>query len=157
MNILVDRKYKKAEYTISNLYINGKYFCNTIEDTDRGLTQNMPLAEIKAKKVASKTAIPTGTYKVTLDVVSPKFGSKPFYKEVCNGKLPRLLDVKGFEGILIHVGEGPKGYELTSGCLLVGLNTIKGGLTQSKEYFKALYTKLKEAHNKGEDIIITIK
>ena len=67
MKLLVDRKYKKENYTISNLYIDGKYFCNTIEDTDRGLTQNMPLSEIKARKVASKTAIPTGTYKVTLD------------------------------------------------------------------------------------------
>ena len=38
MIITIDRKYKKPAYTIGNLYINNKWFCNTLEDTDRGLT-----------------------------------------------------------------------------------------------------------------------
>ena len=51
MNILVKRIAKRTTYTIGKLYIDGKYFCDTIEDKDRGLTQNMPLSEIKKKKV----------------------------------------------------------------------------------------------------------
>ena len=50
MNILVKRIAKRPTYTIGKLYIDGKYFCDTIEDKDRGLTQNMPLSEIKKKK-----------------------------------------------------------------------------------------------------------
>ena len=151
MKLLVDRKYKKENYTISNLYIDGKYFCNTIEDTDRGLTQNMPLAEIKAKKVASKTAIPTGTYKVTLDVVSPKYSKSPYYINVCKAKVPRLLDVPGFDGILIHTGNTEKD---SSGCLIVGENKIKGQVINSKATFEKLYKELLKDKN---NITITIK
>ncbi len=153
MNILVERKWKKDTYTIGRLYVDGKFICNTLEDKDRNLKQTMPLKEIKKIKVPNKTAIPTGTYEITLDIVSPKFGSKSFYKEVCNGKLPRLLNVPGFDGILIHVGEGSNGARLTSGCILVGNNTIIGGLTQSKETFKKLYALIKDQ----KDITITIQ
>ena len=157
MEILLIRKYKKPTYTVGNLYINGKWIANTLEDVDRNLNSSMSVEQIKAIKKPNETAIPTGTYEVTLDIFSPKFGNKSFYKKTCNGKLPRILNVKGFDGVLIHVGEGPNGKDLTSGCLLVGRNTIKGGLTQSKETFILLYNKLLEAKNKKEKIIITIK
>lgn len=157
MELVVDRKYKKEKYTIGNLYIDGKFFSNTLEDTDRGLSQSMTLEQIKSIKKPTITAIPTGEYTVTLDVVSPKFSTKQFYREVCNGKVPRLLNVKGFDGILIHVAEGPKGAELVQGCIGVGFNKIKGGLLESKETFKSLYSVLKRAHDKGDKIIIRIK
>lgn len=157
MEILLIRKYKKPTYTIGNLYINGKWIANTLEDVDRNLNSSMTVEQIKAIKKPNETAIPTGTYKITLDTFSPRFGNKSFYKKVCGGKLPRILNIKGFDGVLIHVGEGPNGKDLTSGCLLVGRNTIKGGLTQSKETFILLYNKLLEAKSKREKIIITIK
>ena len=148
MKIEVKRLTKKySYYCIGKLYIDGEYFCDTLEDKDRGLNQNMSPDEIKRIKVKDKTAIPTGTYKVTLNIVSPKFSKYPFYKEVCGGRLPRLLDVPGFDGILIHVGDGYKGPDLTSGCILVGENKIVGGLLNGKETFKALYKRLKEADN----------
>lgn len=37
MNITVKRIAKRDTYTIGKLYINGKYYCDTIEDKDRGL------------------------------------------------------------------------------------------------------------------------
>lgn len=151
MKILIDRKYKKTDYTISNLYIDSKYFCNVLEDTDRGLTQNSPLSEIKATKVYGKTAIPTGTYKVTLDVVSNRFKSSSFFQEVCGAKLPRLLNVPGFDGILIHTGNTA---EDTDGCLIVGENKIKGKVVNSRETFKKLYSELLK--DKG-NITIEIK
>lgn len=152
MEILVERKWKKDNYTIGNLYINGKWFSNTLEDKDRGLKDSMSLAEIKTLKKPRITAIPTGTYEVTLNVVSPKFSKYPFYNSINGGRVPRLLNVKGFEGVLIHVMDGPKGAELSEGCIGVGRNLIKGGLLQGKEYYKKLYDILKNNKDK-----ITIK
>ena len=156
MELKLIRKYRKTDYTIGILYVNNKYFCEILEDTDRGLKDSMSLEEIKKIKIKDQTCIPYGTYTITLDVVSPKFSTKTYYKEVCNGKVPRLLNVKGFEGILIHVGEGSNGHRLPSGCLLVGRNTIKGGLTEGKKYFQLLYNKMLEAKKRGEKIKITI-
>ena len=152
MEILLIRKYKKPTYTVGNLYINGKWIANTLEDTDRGLKDSMSVAEIKAIKKPKITAIPTGTYEVTLNVVSPKFSKYLFYNSINGGRVPRLLNVKGFEGVLIHVMDGPKGAELSEGCIGVGRNLIKGGLLQGKEYYKKLYDILKNNKDK-----ITIK
>ena len=49
---------KEKNYTIGHLYVDGKYVCDTIEDKDRGLTQEMPLAEILKQKIMAQTAIP---------------------------------------------------------------------------------------------------
>lgn len=157
MKLTLIRKYKKPDYTIGLLYINGVFFCNTIEDTDRGLSDKMKLSDIEKIKIDGKTAIPTGSYEITLDVVSPKFSTYSFYKETCNGKVPRLLNVKGFKGILIHVADGYKGAELVQGCIGIGLNKIKGGLLEGKEYFKRLYSTLLEAYNNKEKIFIIIE
>ena len=156
MELKLIRKYRCSNYCIDKLYINNEYFSDALEDPDRSLTDSMSLEEIKKIKIKGNTCIPYGTYNVTLDVVSPKFGSKPYYKEVCNGKVPRLLNVKGFDGILIHVGDGPNGHRLTEGCILVGRNTIKGGLTEGKKYFQLLYNQMLEAKKRGEKIKITI-
>ena len=71
MKLLLKRIARRDKYTIGKLYIDGKYECDTVEDKDRGLTQNMSLEEIKKIKIPNETAIPTGTYKITLNVVSP--------------------------------------------------------------------------------------
>ena len=156
MELKLIRKYRCSNYCIDKLYINNKYFSDALEDPDRGLTDTMSLEEIQKIKIKGNTCIPYGTYNVTLDVYSPKFGSKSYYKEVCNGKVPRLLNVKGFDGILIHVGDGPNGHKLTEGCILIGRNTIKGGLTEGKKYFQLLYNQMLEAKKRGEKIKITI-
>lgn len=153
MKILVKRIAKKATYTIGKMYLDGEFFCNTIEDKDRGLRSDMSLEEIKKIKIPSVTAIPTGTYKITIDVISPKFSKKAAYQYI-GGKLPRLIGVKGFDGILIHQGTTEKD---SAGCLIVGKNTIVGKVTQSQATFKALYAKMKEAKERGEEITITIE
>ena len=144
MEILLIRKYKKPTYTIGNLYINGKWIANTLEDVDRNLNSSMSAEQIKAIKKPNETAIPTGTYEVTLDIFSPKFGNKSFYKKTCNGKLPRILNVKGFDGVLIHCGNTNLD---TSGCVLVGRNLEKGKILKSQETFEKLYKVLKENKN----------
>ena len=157
MKLEVQRKYKKDTYTIGKLYIDDNYFCDTLEDKDRSLDVSMPLSDIQNTKVWGETAIPTGEYAITMDVISPKFSQKPFYMEVCQGKLPRLVNVPSFEGILLHVADGPRGAELVHGCIGVGQNKIKGGLINGKETFKELYDRMKTAYNKGEGIMIKIR
>ena len=154
MKILVDRKWKKDTYTIGNLYVNGKLFCNTLEDKDRGLKQTDSLAYIKSKKIYGETAIPTGKYVVTLNVTSPKYSAVKWYWNLCKGLMPRLLNVPGFDGILIHPGNTALD---SYGCILVGKNTGKGKITQSKDTFAKLYKELKAAADKGETIEIEIK
>ena len=153
MELIADRKWKMRSYTISNLIIDGEIFCQVLEDADRGLDSSMSLDKILELKRPSITAIPRGTYEVTLDVISPRFGSKPFYKEVCDGKLPRLLNVKGFDGVLIHAGNTA---EDSAGCLLVGQNKVKGQVINSQATFRELYNLLKDRHDKGEEITIKI-
>ena len=149
MELVLERKWKKSNYTIGILLIDNKKFCEVIEDKDRGLKDSMTTEQIKLIKKPNMTAIPTGTYDVTLDVFSSKFGNITFYKKVCNGKLPRLLNVKGFEGILIHCGNTQLD---TSGCLIVGENKVKGKVINSKITFEKLYNILKNSKDK-----ITIK
>lgn len=150
MKLLLKRIAKMEKYTIGKLYIDGEYFADTLEDTDRGLSSDMSLDEIKKIKIKGKTAIPTGTYKINMGIISPKFKNRSWAKPY-NGKIPRLENVPGYEGVLVHPGSYP---EDTQGCLLVGKNTVKGMVTSSQITFKALMeilTKVKD------EITITIK
>ena len=157
MEILVYRKWPKAGYTIGRLFIDGQLVSNTLEDEDRGLSDAMDERTIRNRKVYGKTAIPRGRYTIDMDTVSPKFSKKKFYMDVCQGKLPRLKNVKGFEGILLHVADGPKGADLLEGCIGVGMNRIKGQLCEGKDIFTKIYRLMKEAHDRGEHIYITVE
>lgn len=153
MELKVKRKAKRETYVIGDLSIDEVFFSNTLEDTDRGLTSDMSDEEIKEIKQKGITAIPTGRYKVVMNVQSPKFSKYKQY-EFCKGYLPRLVDVPGYEGVLIHIGNYPKD---TDGCILVGKNTVKGAVMNSTATFKKLYDILKNADEAGEDIYITIE
>ena len=154
MKIQVQRLYKKDTYTIGKMFIDGKYFCDTLEDKDRGLNSSMSESQIKGVKVYGETAIPMGIYKIDMNTISPKFSKYPFYQEVCKGKIPRLIGVKGFNGILIHVADGYKGASLVQGCIGIGKNKIKGGLLEGKETFKKLYSILSSCNNDQIEIEI---
>lgn len=156
MKLTVKRIYNCPAYCIGNLYVDGLFLCNTLEDTDRGLKKTWPESQIRKVKVPGATAIPKGTYAVTLKVQSPKFSSYKYRNQYafCNGYLPRLLGVPGFEGCLIHIGNRAT---QTEGCLLVGKNTSKGMVTDSTNSFRQLYAILKAADDKGENISITIQ
>lgn len=153
MKLKVERKWPKATYTIGRLYVDGVYFCNTLEDTDRGLKQTDSKSYISSHKVYGETAIPKGEYTVVLNVLSPKYSASSWYKQNTGGYMPRLLSVPGFDGILIHNGSSAID---TLGCILVGKNTQVGRLTSSKDTFAALYKKMKKAWDKGEGISIEI-
>lgn len=153
MELKLKRIACKPLYSIGQLYIDGQYFCDTIEDRDRGLLDGMTEQEIRSIKVPYETAIPTGTYNITMNVQSPKFKSRATYA-FCNGYLPRLLNVKGFDGILIHIGNTQNS---SAGCILVGQNKVVGQVINSTETFKKLYAVLDAANKRGEKISITIE
>lgn len=108
MQINVRRTFKGPEYTIGKLYIDGHYLCDTLEDTVRPA----------GTKIAGKTAIPVGTYRVK-KTMSPRF------KKI----LPEIMNVRGFTGVRIHAGNTAAD---TDGCLLLGLNKAKGQVLDSQ-------------------------
>lgn len=149
MEILVDRKWKRDAYTIGNLYVNGKRFsdgknyCNTLEDTDRGLRQDMSTQTLLLMKKPGVTAIPTGKYKVTIT-----------YSSRFKRLMPLVNNVPAFSGIRIHAGNTAAD---TEGCLLVGRNTAKGVVSNSKYWFNLLYAAIDKALKRGESVNITYK
>ena len=150
MELNIKRIARRETYTIGRLYIDGKYFCDTLEDKDRGLRQDMPVSVIRATKRKGITAIPTGRYRMTLAVQSPKFSKRATY-QFCNGYLPRLINVPGYDGVLIHIGNTARD---TEGCLLVGRNTQVGKVLDSRKTFIELYDRLLGAK---DDIYIKIE
>ena len=141
MELRLERKWPKAEYTVGRLYVDGVLFCNTLEDKVADLNRNGRF-DGGEKKVPGETAIPYGTYKVFYGW-SPRFGRN----------LPRLLNVTAFDGILIHPGNTAKD---SSGCILVGLNTEPGKLTQSRHFSNLLNERIDAAQRSGESITIEI-
>ena len=141
MRLTLKRIANRDTYCIGKLYINGKYFADTLEDTDRGLSDAMTEEEIKRIKVKGETAIPVGIYKVILNY-SPK------YKKV----MPLITNVKGYSGIRIHSGNSAKD---TEGCLLVGRNTVVGRLTDSRKCYEALFKRLQQKGSNDITIDIT--
>lgn len=129
IRLLVKREFFAETYTIGKLYVDGVYFCDTLENPVRP----------EGVKIPNETAIPYGIYEVIVNF-SPKF------KRV----LPRLLNVPMFDGILIHRGNSVKD---TSGCILVGENKVKGMVLNSTPYEEKLVELLKDK----KDIEITIE
>lgn len=137
MELKLTRRYKGPTYTVGSLFLNEKYFCDTIEDKDRGLDQSMSETEISKKKISSVTAIPTGTYIITL-TQSNRF-SKRSWAAAFGGLVPSVNNVKGFAGVRIHPGNTDKD---TLGCILVGENKVTGKVINSVETWAKLMRQL---------------
>lgn len=148
MKIKLKRIALKKDYTIGKLYIDDVYFCDTLEDAVRDLNKNGKF-DNGEKKIYGQTAIPYGTYEVTTNVVSSRFKNRTWAKPY-NGKIPRLLNVQSFDGVLLHPGSSQLD---TSGCILVGKNTIVGRLTDSQKTFHLLMQKIKNQKNITIEII----
>lgn len=141
MELKLHRKYIKPNYIIGNLYVDGQFFCNTLEDQNRDLNKNGKFDGLE-KKVYGETCIPFGRYEVVVNM-SPKFGRE----------LPLLLNVPEFEGIRIHRGNTIKD---TAGCILVGENKEVGKVINSTPYEQKITKLIKEATAKGSKCFITI-
>lgn len=141
MELKLHRKYIKKDYCIGNLYIDGQFFCNTLEDQNRDLNKNGKFDGLE-KKVAGETCIPFGRYEVVVSM-SPKF----------KRELPLLLNVPEFEGIRIHRGNTIKD---TAGCILVGENKEVGKVLNSSHYEIKITEMIKQATLGGSKCFITI-
>lgn len=135
------------KYTIGKLYIDGKYYCDTIEDTVRDLPEKCPYTVkgqvCKCKeKVYAKTAIPAGIYEIKM-TYSNKF------KRI----LPLLMDVPHFIGIRIHRGNTEVD---SAGCIIIGENKVKGKVINSTQYEVDIVKKFNEYVQEGKKILITI-
>lgn len=142
-NIFTDKS------TIGNLYVDGAAECYTLEDVDRGLTDTMDLDDIDKVKVYSETAIPYGRYKIIV-TKSERF-SRDAGHDVY---LPLLLNVKGYDGVRIHVGNKPSD---SSGCILPGTDKNKDFVSNSRTAFIRLNDKINNALKSGDEVWITIK
>lgn len=136
MELRLIRRFKGHKYTIGDLYIDNKFFCNTLEDRVRVLphkctytSQGLPCQ--CPEKVPHQTAIPCGEYQVSLE-----YSFK--YQRI----MPRVNDVPHFLGVLIHWGNTDKD---SAGCVLVGNNSVKGKVTESRATFKKLFAIISKA------------
>lgn len=137
----------KGSYTIGSLFIDGKYFCDTLEDQVRILPDSCPntpkgRACVCKEKVYGETAILAGKYKVVLRY-SPKF------KRI----LPAIEDVAHFLGILFHSGTTAAD---SHGCILLGENKKRGMLLNSKATVDLFISILKSAVEAGKTLILII-
>lgn len=132
--IEVKRKYKKANYTIGALYINGQWICDTLEP--RCIDWN------KEKKVPGETAIPEGRYLIEMRR-SPKF----------ERRMPYLKNVPEFTNIMIHTGNTVKN---TQGCIIVGYNTIRGLVLKSRQAFDKIMERIDYALKAKHQIVIVV-
>lgn len=127
MELTLQRKTFNEKFTLGELFIDGVFFCYTVED------------KVRDVKIKGVTAIAYGRYKMIVNM------SNRFKKE-----MPLLLDVPFFDGIRIHAGNTAEDSE---GCIIVGMVKTDNGVGMSRVAFTKLMEKLKGQNN----IYITIK
>ncbi len=136
MKLFLYRHTFSSVSTIGDLFVDGDYFCKTLEDADRKL-------ECDGEKIPGKTAIPRGTYDVILDW-SPRF----------KRELPHVLDVPGFAGIRIHPGNRAGD---TEGCILVGSKVVSEDFIADSRYtFMVLMNRLEDVYERGDIIVLEV-
>lgn len=129
MELKVNRYKSKNKVTIGELWMNGKFFCMTLEDEIR------PLLD----KIFGGTAIPSGKYTLAMT-----------YSNRFQQYMPQVLNVPGFEGIRIHPGNTIAD---TNGCLLIGETANEVQVFNSKDAFNKLIAEIKTVE-KSEKITI---
>lgn len=131
MKLTLNRKFRGSTYTIGDLSVNGKFFCNTIEDTVRELPAVCPNTPDGCsctckEKIYAKTAIPAWDIQ-SLSSVQSQIQEEdavparcaPFHRypdSFCNTEVD------------------------SAGCIIVGNNTVKGKVLESRATFQKLYS-----------------
>lgn len=140
MKLTLLRRASFGGATIGKLYVDGVFACHTLEDEVREV-EGQPVAVWKIK---DKTAIPKGTYVVTLET-SARFGPETL----------SLANVPGFSYIRMHAGNTAAD---TEGCILLGMqagvNTLIGGTSRpARDLIKGY---VRKALARGEKVTIDI-
>lgn len=138
MNITCQRWPTRRDTTFGDLYINGAWECYTLEDAVREISGQ----PVGTWKVHGRTAIPSGTYRVTLEN-SPRFGPRTI----------TLNDVPGFSGVRVHGGNTAAD---TEGCPLVGSEineqTLEIRGARSAGVLDRLKAKIEQAIGGGDEV-----
>lgn len=151
LQLKIRREPTQGLTTLGRLFVNEQFFCDTLEPKDRGLISSWTAADVRKTKVRGFTAIPTGIYRVKLSY-SPKFSPLGFYRSL-GGLIPRLENVNGFSGVLIHCGNT---YRDTSGCILVGRRSGTAVFSSRATFTDLMRSYLLPAHKAGTAILLTI-
>jgi len=139
MEILVQRESSTLQSTPGTLSVDGFFECFTLEDVVREVL-GRPVA---MWKVVNQTAIPVGTYQVTIDF------SNRFQRP-----MPHILNVSGFDGIRIHSGNTSAD---TEGCILLGKQRNgPDDITESRDAFASFFPKLQDPIKRGEQVTVTV-
>lgn len=137
MQLLVVREPSNNDTTLGKLYVEGKFFCDTLEDVIR----EQEGIDVAKWKEYGRTAIPQGTYILTLED-SPRFGPDTL----------TVTGVHGFDKIRVHAGNT---HEDTHGCLLVGKRTNEHTIGQSRVTLASLKEQLVPAIKAGVAVLLT--
>ena len=138
---------------LGRLSLDGHVLCDTLEPPSHGLTSATVPKTIRDIKRLGRSAVPTGVYRLVLGY-SPRFSPRPFYKAYGGGLVPRLLNVSGFEGVLIHCGNTVVD---TCGSILVGRRADSSTLVQSqKTYDRLMRQYFLPATRRGDPMFIEI-
>lgn len=138
---------------LGRLSLNGQYLCDTLEPPSHGMTSATDLKTIRDIKRLGRSAVPVGVYRLVL-AYSPRFSPRPFYRAFSRGLVPRLQNVSGFEGVLIHCGNTVVD---TCGCIIVGRRADASTLVESQKTYSRLMRQFwLPATRRGEPMFIEI-
>jgi hypothetical protein len=137
MNIIVNRDPSDCGATLGEMLIDDVHESWTLEPTIREIAGE----PVSQWKIPSKTAIPAGTYNVTIRA-SARFGRD----------MPHVENVPGFDAIEIHWGNFPHD---TDGCTLLGTDKAPAMVKNSVVAFNAFFPKLQAALADGGAVSIT--
>ena len=149
MELRLDRIFRTNEYTIGELYVDGAYISDTLEDPVRPLPEVCPntpkgIACKCKEKVYGDTAVPAGTYEV-------KISYSNRFKRI----MYEIFIVLHFLGIRIHIVNKTAD---TEGCILVGTwdGMKEDWISNSTVAYNKLIPLLQKAMDNKEQITITI-
>ena len=145
MNITVVRQKSNSNETLGAMFIDGKFFCYTLED------------EFRTVKVSEETRIPAGSYNITL---RREGGMYARYSDRFNEDHPMIWvrDVPNFQYIYIHIGNTEVD---TAGCILVGRHSSEQHgrftISDSTSIYVELHKMIVDAvDTKQENVTLTI-
>lgn len=140
MKLTLQRLPSEGGATLGKLFIDGVFASHTLEDEVREL----PGVPVAAWKIKGATAIPSGSYRVTLEP-SARFGPDTL----------TLHDVPGFQYIRMHAGNTSAD---TEGCVLLGMQasatTLIGGT--SRPAVALVKSRVAMALDAGEEVWIDV-
>lgn len=135
MKLRLQRRWLFEQETIGELWVDGAPECFTLE----------PKRRPDGVKIPDQTAVPAGDYPVVMQF-SPRF----------QRTLPHILDISGFQGIEIHIGNSAVD---THGCVLLGQGVLFKArrIIQSQMAFAAVFALISAAVQRNEPVRIEIR